>query len=256
MLEVGPTFSVDTVPLGLCLLDTCSRSGLLVCPCVTPLSQLLTPGAHGQQLGNERQRWSPPRLMLLLPVVSWPWPCLCWLTMAPCGRGQPRARAVWAPPLPARAPWHRRHPNSSAPSEAKTFTSAGAPSPASQGQGRPLSPRPTQLFYLAERSVIIGKEHELTHIWIPPLHGPSLYQQSSVCGAQRLQVTPGPCPSAFVWAQIPTWPHLFLGQDGFLHEAGAGRRNQHQLPAKSFTQLAGGAQLASRGVAGRASPSF
>lgn len=87
------------------------------------------------------------------------------------------------------------------------------PSPASQGQGRPLSPRPTELFCLAEQSVTIGKEHELRHIWILPRHGPSLYRQSSVCGERSLQVMPGAHPSAFVWAygtyvasSIPVFP--------------------------------------------------
>lgn len=88
------------------------------------------------------------------------------------------------------------------------------PSPASQGQGRPLSPRPTQLFCLAEGSVTIGKEHELRHIWIPPRHGPSLYQQSSVCGEKK--------PARHAWSPAsclctkPTWPPPFLcstGQD-------------------------------------------
>lgn len=45
---------------------------------------------------------------------------------------------------------------------------------------------------------------------------------------------------------IPTWPHLFLCRDSFLHEAGVGRRNQCQHPAESFTQLAGGARPAPR----------
>ncbi|XP_035199799.1 chordin-like protein 2 isoform X2 [Oxyura jamaicensis] len=91
---------------------------------------------------------------------------------------------------------------------------------------------------IKEGSVTIGKEHELSHIWIPPLHGPSLYQQSSVCGEKSLQGTPGARPSAFVRAHQTYVASSVPLLGRCLHGAGLSRRSWQQCPAQSFARLA------------------